>query len=43
MVRVTLRGADNAGDEWDFVRAMHKLLKLFRSGLGLAQPAMTVP
>lgn len=38
--RFSVRGADSAGDEWDFVCAMHNLLKLFRSGLGLAEPAM---
>jgi transposase len=38
--RFSVRGADNAGDEWDFVCAMHNLLKLFRSGLGFAHPAM---
>lgn len=37
--RFCVRGADNAGDEWDFVCAMHNLLKLFRSGLGFADPA----
>ena len=40
--RFSVRGADNAGHEWDFVCAMRNLLELFRSGLGLEQPAMAV-
>jgi transposase len=38
--RFSMRGRDNAAYEWDFVCAMHNVLKLFRSGLGLAEPAM---
>lgn len=38
--RFSLRGVDNARDEWDFVCAMHNLLKLFRSGLGVADAAL---
>jgi hypothetical protein len=38
--RFSLRGRDNAAYEWDFICAMHNVLKLFRSGLGLGTPAM---
>lgn len=38
--RFSFRGIDSAHAEWDFVCAMHNLMKLFRSGMGFVQPAM---
>jgi hypothetical protein len=38
--RFSFRGFDSARAEWDLVCAMHNLLKLFRSGLQHAGPAM---
>jgi len=36
----SMRGVDNGRNEWDFVCAMHNLLKLFRSGLCFTAPAI---
>ena len=38
--RFSFRGIDYARAEWDFVCAIHNLLKLFRRGLAFEQPAM---